>query len=52
MSGLYLSHYNLHLTSTTTFAYLCLDYVYHPRAYIRYLLLLLTTYVWIIFITL
>jgi len=52
MSGLSLSHYNLHLTSTTTFDYIYLDYLYHIITYIQHLQPGLTTYVWIIFITL
>ena len=52
MSVLSVSHYGLHLTSTTTFDDICLDYLYHTMAYTWHLLPRLTTYVWIIFITL
>ena len=52
MSGLSLSRYSLHLTSTTTFDDICLDYLYHTMAYTWHLLPRLTTYVGIIFITL
>ena len=52
MSGLSLSFYELNLASTITVDDLCLDYLYHTIAYIWHLLPRLTTYVWIIFITL
>jgi hypothetical protein len=44
VSGLSLSHYSLHLTSTFTFDDICLDYLYHTVSYIWYLRLRLTTY--------
>ena len=38
MSGISLSHYSLHLTFTTTFDDICLDYLYHSMSYIWHLL--------------
>jgi hypothetical protein len=52
MTGLSLSHYNLYITSTSTFDEIYQDYLYHSIIYIWHLLSHLTAYVWIIFITL
>ena len=52
MSGLFLSHYNFHLTSTRRFDDICLDYLYHAIECIWHLLPRLNTYVFIIFISL
>jgi hypothetical protein len=52
MTGLSLSLYSLHLTSTTTFDDICVDYLYHTMNYTLLLPPRLMTYVWIIFITL
>jgi len=51
MSGLSLSHYNLHLTTTTTLDDICQYYLDHTISYIWHLLQCLSAYVWIIFIT-
>ena len=52
MSRLSLSQYGLHLTFTSTFDEICLDYIDHTITYIENIPHPLTTYIYILFITL